>query len=67
MYAVKCFDEQLRSSLLKYITQIEEEIRALASYKFDECNSNGMIPWYNTDAYAPNKSLQDKMSVISHA
>lgn len=26
MYAVKCFDEQLRSSLLKYITQIEEEI-----------------------------------------
>ena len=67
MYAVKKFDEQLRSFLLKYITQVEEEVRTLAGYKFDECNSNGTIPWYNTEAYAPNASLQNKMNVISKA
>ena len=67
MYAVKKFDEQLRSFLLKYITQVEEEVRTLAGYKFDECNSNGTIPWYNTEAHAPNASLQNKMNVISKA
>ncbi len=67
MQAVKKFDESLRSFLLKYITQVEEEVRALSSYKFDECNDNGNIPWYSTEAYSPNKSLQDKMNVISKA
>lgn len=65
--AVKRFDDLLRSLLLKYITQIEEEVRALTGYKFDECNNNGDIPWYSTDAYSPNKSLQEKMNVISKA
>ena len=27
----------------------------------------GKIPWYNTESYSPNKSLQDKMNVISNA
>ena len=67
LQAVKKFDEQLRSFLLKYITQVEEETRTLAGYKFDECNENGNIPWYSTEAYSPNKSLQEKMSVISKA
>ena len=65
--AVKQFDEQLRSFLLCYITQVEEETRTLAGYKFDECNDNGSIPWYDTDAYSPRKTLQEKMSVISKA
>lgn len=67
LQAVKQFDEKLRSFLLRYITQVEEETRTLAGYKFDECNDNGNIPWYNTDAYSPNKSLQEKISVISKA
>ena len=67
LQAVKQFDDQLRSFLLKYITQIEEETRTLSGYKFDECNENGKIPWYDTNAYSPNKSLQEKMSVISKA
>ena len=67
LQALKQFDEKLRSFLLRYITQVEEETRTLAGYKFDECNDNGNIPWYNTDAYSPNKSLQEKMSVISNA
>jgi abortive infection bacteriophage resistance protein len=57
----------LRSFLLRYITQVEEETRALTAYKFDECNNNGAIPWYDTNAYSPNKSLQEKMAVISKA
>lgn len=67
LHAVKKFDDQLRSFLLKYITQIEEETRALTGYKFDECNDNGDIPWYDINAYSPNKSLQEKMTVISKA
>lgn len=67
LLAVKNFDEKLRSFLLKYITQVEEEVRTLTGYKFDECNDAGKIPWYDIDAYSPNKSLQDKMNVISNA
>ena len=67
LQAVKQFDNHLRSFLLKYITQVEEEVRTLTGYKFDECNENGKIPWYDTNAYSPNKSLQEKMSVISKA
>ncbi len=67
LQAVKKFDDYLRSFLLRYITQVEEETRTLAGYKFDECNDNGLIPWYHTNAYAPGKSLQEKMTVISKA
>lgn len=67
LHSVKKFDDQLRSFLLRYITQVEEEMRTLAGYKFDECNDNGVIPWYDTTAYSPNKSLQEKMNVISKA
>lgn len=65
LQAVKKFDDELRSFLLKYITQVEEEVRTLTGYKFDECNDNGNIPWYDIDAYSPNKSLKEKMDVIS--
>ena len=57
----------MRSFLLRYITQVEEETRTLSGYKFDECNDNGAVPWYDTNAYAPQKSLQEKMNVISKA
>ena len=67
LHAVKQFDENLRSFLLRYITQVEEETRTLTGYKFDECNENGNITWYNTEAFSPNMSLQQKMSVISNA
>lgn len=67
LQSVKKFDDQLRSFLLRYITQVEEETRTLAGYKFDECNDNGTIPWYDTNAYSPSQHLQDKMSVISNA
>ena len=67
LQSVKCFDERLRALLLRYITQVEEETRTLSGYKFDECNDHGAIPWYDTNAYSPDKFLQDKMSVISKA
>ena len=35
IYALKCFDDELRSLLLKKITQVEEEVRTLMAYKFD--------------------------------
>ncbi len=66
-YALKKFDDGLRMLLLKYITQIEEEVRTLTGYKFDQCNDNGKIPWYDTRAYSDNGKLQNKMSVISSA
>lgn len=67
IYEVKCFDDHLRSFFLKYITQVEEEVRTLTGYKFDECNEKGNITWYDTDAYSDTCSLQDKMSAISSA
>lgn len=67
MYYLKSFDDELRLFLLKYITQVEEEVRTLTAYKFDEINDNGQIPWFETDAYSSNSSLQDKMNTISSA
>lgn len=65
--SLKKFDETLRIFLLKYITQVEEEVRTLTSYKFDQCNDNGKIPWYETNAYSSSATLQSKMNTISSA
>lgn len=67
MYYVKQFDDELRSFLLRYITQVEEEVRTLTGYQFDKCNDDGKIAWYDTNAYNPKHSLQNKMSTISSA
>lgn len=67
IYQVKLFDDFLRSFLLRYITQIEEEVRTLTGYKFDECNDNGKYEWYDTAAYADTCTLQNKMGTISKA
>ena len=66
-FGLKTFDDTLRMLLLKYITQVEEEVRTLTGYKFDQCNSNGKIPWFHTDAYAQSSTMQSKMSAISSA
>ncbi len=67
IYELKRFDEKLRNFLLRYITQIEEEVRTLTSYKFDQCNKNGKIPWYDAKAYSDEARLQNKISAISSA
>jgi len=67
LYEVKKFDDTLRLFLLKHITQVEEEVRTLTGYKFDQCNDNGKISWYDTNAYAPAKQLQERMRAISSA
>lgn len=66
-YELKTFDDNLRILLLKYITTVEENVRTLTGYKFDECNKNGTIPWFDTSAYDANSRLQDRMSTISSA
>ncbi len=67
LYEVKKFDDTLRLFLLKHITQVEEEVRTLAGYKFDQCNNNGKISWYDTNAYSSTKQLQERMRAISSA
>ena len=67
LYNLKKFDDDLRMLLLKYITQIEEEVRTLTGYKFDHCNDNGKIPWYDSKAYSSSSKLQNKMNTISSA
>lgn len=66
-YCLKKFDDELRILLLKYITQIEEEVRTLTGYKFDQCNNNGKTPWFDTDAYSPASRMQSRMGAISSA
>jgi len=67
LYALKKFDDDLRLFLLRYITQIEEEVRTLTGYKFDQSNEDGNIPWYDTNAYSPNIRVQNRMNAISSA
>ncbi len=66
-YALKTFDDNLRMLLLKYITTVEENVRTLTGYKFDECNNNGAVPWFDTTAYDPNSRVQFRMNTISSA
>lgn len=67
LYKLKNFDDDLRLFLLRYITQIEEEVRTLTGYKFDQSNNDGKIPWYDTNAYSSSSSLQNRMNAISSA
>lgn len=67
LYSLKKFDDELRLFLLNYITQVEEEVRTLTGYKFDQCNANGKVSWYDTSAYSPSSRLQNRMSAISSA
>ena len=67
LHKLKCFDDELRLLFLKYITQIEEEIRTLVGYKFDQCNNGGRTPWYDTNAYSNKSRLQNRMNAISSA
>lgn len=67
IYALKCFDDELRSLLLKKITQVEEEVRTLTAYKFDEVNDNGRTTWYQIEAYDPKYGGAPIMKVISSA
>lgn len=67
IYKLKSFDDRLRLLLLQYITKIEEEVRTLTGYKFDQCNKNGKVLWYDTSAYSTNVSLQEKMAAIAPA
>lgn len=65
IYQVKKFDDELRMLLLKYITKVEEEVRTLVAYKFDEVNKKGKIEWYSVEAYNTNMDTQKIVKVIS--
>lgn len=67
IYCLKIFDDELRILLLKYITKVEEEVRTLTGYKFDQCNNNGKIQWFDTNAYSSNSKMQSIMSAVSSA
>ena len=67
LYKLKNFDDNLRLCLLRYITQIEEEVRTLTGYKFEQSNNDGKIPWYDANAYSPSSRLQNRMNAISSA
>lgn len=67
IYALKQFDDELRSLLLKHITLVEEEVRTVTAYKFDEVNANGQITWYQIEAYNPQNGGAPIMKVISKA
>ena len=65
LYALKQFDDELRSILLKQITRVEEEVRAVFAYKFDEVNENGKIAWYQIEAYDQSVGGAPLLTVIS--
>lgn len=65
IYSLKCFDDELRLLLFKYITKIETEIRALSAYSFDNANKNNSLTWYNVTAYDTSKNMTDIVSLVS--
>ena len=67
LYALKQFDDELRSVLLKQLTRVEEEIRTVFAYKFDEVNDNGKITWYQIEAYDQRTGGAPVMAAISRA
>lgn len=67
LYALKQFDDELRSILLKHLTKVEEEVRTVFAYKFDELNDNGKITWYQIEAYEQKAGGAPVMKAISRA
>ncbi|MCL2662242.1 MAG: Abi family protein [Oscillospiraceae bacterium] len=67
LYNLKKFDDDLRLLLFKYITQVEEEVRTITAYKFDDENKRGKIAWYELDAYDTSKNISMIVKAISHA
>ena len=67
LYALKQFDDELRSILLKQLTKVEEEVRTVFAYKFDEVNDNGKITWYQIEAYDQSMGGAPVMAAISKA
>lgn len=67
LYALKQFDDALRAVLLTQITKVEEEVRTIFAYKFDEFNHNGKIAWYQIEAYDQSNGGVPVMAAISKA
>lgn len=67
IFELKKFDDELRSILLKYLTKVEEEVRTVTAYKFDEVNDSGKTTWYQIEAYDTTRNIADVVRVISHA
>jgi len=64
MYALKQFDDELRILLFKYITIVEQEVRALSAYTFDNINHLKALTWYSVNAYNTQKTTK-VVSIIS--
>lgn len=67
IFSVKNFDDNLRNLILSQIVLVEEELRTLTGYKFDQVNNNGKTPWYHTTAYDSKSKIKDRMNTISKA
>lgn len=65
LVALKIFDDDLRLLFMRYLSKIEEQLRAITAYKFDQINDSGKIEWFQTTAYNPNASTDQIMSNIS--
>jgi len=65
IYALKLFDDNLRILLFTYITKIEQELRALSAYTFDNINKNNSLTWFNVTAYDTNRNITDIVKLIS--
>lgn len=67
LYALKQFDDELRSVLLRQITKVEEELRTIFAYKFDEVNQDGKVAWYQIEAYDQSRGGVPVVNAISKA
>lgn len=63
VYALYCFDNELRHVLLKYILEVENHIKSLLSYSFCEKYGEDESEYLNKSNYLVCQSLKEKDEV----
>jgi abortive infection bacteriophage resistance protein len=62
---IKTFDDDVRHLIFKYITKVEQEIRTLVAYRFDEINFSIGATWNSVLAYDDRIPRTDIKNLIA--
>lgn len=64
IYALYCFDEELRALLLQYILKVEKHIKSLISYEFCSKYGNEQIGYLTHNNYDYTISNKEKVDIL---
>lgn len=64
LYQVMKFDRRLSSLILKNVTHVEEEIRSVTAYRFQQICQNQLSDWTSIDVYDVKVSVGERQKLI---